>query len=376
MACFNFKSPFRLLAGASRKRRQKDCEDVLVNKVNVDEEYKEALRTKSYTDISSKVEGHLASKRMETSSSFPLHLHLFESLLEPGQETVAHIIEGSNFHPLLIDYFKITIETCSICEILLQSIHQIRANHRMIKSVLDLRQKACVSISESSFSNDECYVMFRDLASFATIRNPLSAIRPVEFRNMQTGHSDLLSRLTLQCRKIQRRIKIKRGMKKVVGYTIVVAYTALTFTLMALAFHTIVGFVAAPALFTCSLGLLKKHNKLVKIKASSRERIVAQLDVAAKGVYILMNDFNTISRLVMRLHDEIEHSKAMADMCVRNGKIEVMKEVIREFRIGETCLNEQLKELEEHINLCFLTINRSRRLVVQELMHGATPFKL
>ncbi|KAL8150080.1 UPF0496 protein At1g20180-like [Apium graveolens] len=374
MACINFKSPFRLL-GRSRKR-QKDRDDSLVNKVNVDEEYKEALRTKSYTDISSKVEGHLASKSMETSSSFPLHLHLFESLLEPGQETVAHIIEGLSIHPLLIDYFKITIETCIICEVLLQSIHQIRANHRIIKSVLDLRQKALVRISESStFSNDECYVMFQDLASFAAIRNPLSAISPAEFRDMQNGHSDLLNRLTLQCRKLQREIKIRRGMKKIVGYTIVVAYTALTFTLMALALHSIVGLVAAPALFTCSFGLLKKHNKLVKIKASSRERMVAQLDVAAKGVYILINDFNTISRLVIRLYDEIEHSKAMADMCVRNGKIEVMKEVVREFRIGETCLNEQLKELEEHINLCFLTINRSRRLVVQELMHSTTTHK-
>lgn len=349
----------------------------MVNKVNVDEEYKEALRTKSYTDISSKVEGHLASKSMEISSSFPLQLHLFESLLEPGQETVSHIIEGFNLHPLLIDYFKITIETCIICEILLQSIHQIRANHSIIKSVLDVRQKVFASsISESTFSYDECYVMFRDLASFATIRNPLSAISPVEFRNMQDAHNDLLNRLTLQCKKIQRRLKIKRGMKKAVGYTIVVVYTALTFTLMALAFHTIVGFVAAPALFTCSFGLLKKHNKLVKIKASSGERIVAQLDVAAKGIYILINDFNTMSRLVMRLYDEIEHSKAMADMCVRNGKIDVMKEVVREFRIGETCLNDQLKELEEHINLCFLTINRSRRSVVQELMHGATTFKL
>lgn len=347
-----------------------------MNKVNVDEEYKEALRTKSFTDICSKVEGHLASKRMEMSSSFPLPLHLFESLLEPGEEIVAHIIGGSDFHPLLIDYFRITIEACFICEVLLQSIHQIRANHCIIKNLLEIRQKALVRISESTFSSDECYGMFRDLASFATIRNPLSAISPIEFRNLQSGHSDLLNQLTLQCRKIQRRNKIKRGMKKIVGYTIVVTYTALTLTLIALAIHSIVGFVAAPAFFTCSFGLLKKHNKLVTIKASSRERIVAQLDVAAKGVYILINDFNTMSRLVMRLYDEIEHSKAMADMCVRNKKIEVLREVVREFRIGETCLNEQLKELEEHINLCFLTINRSRRLVLQELEHGATAFKM
>ncbi|KAL1814928.1 hypothetical protein ACET3Z_017502 [Daucus carota] len=326
MVCFKFKSPFRLLGKCGKQ--QIESEDILVNKVNVDEEYKETLRTKSYTDISSKVEGHLLSKTMETSSSVrPIQLHLFESLLEPGQETVAHIIEGSNLHPLLIDYFEITIKACFICEVLVQSIHQIRANHRVIKNVLDMRQKAL-------FSNDRCCAMFRDLDSFATIGNPLSAISLGEFREMQNGQSDLLDRLTLQCRKIRRRMKIRRGVKKTVGYTIVVAYTALAFTLMVLAFHSIVGLVAAPAFFTCSFGFLKKRNKLVKIKASSRERIVAQLDVAAKGVYILINDFNTVSRLVMRLYDEIEHSKAMADMCVRNGKIEVLKEVVREFRSG------------------------------------------
>ncbi|KAK1362275.1 Single hybrid motif superfamily protein [Heracleum sosnowskyi] len=369
MVCSKFKSPLRILG--RYEEGQKDCEDILVNKVDVNEEYKEAFRTTSFTEICSKVQDHLASKSMQIpSNSVPLYLHLFGPFLEPGQGTLAHRMnEGFSVHPLLIDYFKITIEACNLCEILLQSIHQIRVNNSIIKAILNLRQKAL----DSTFSNiEQCHAMFQDLALFANIKNPISAMSLVEFHRMHISHTAFLHRLTIRCTEIQRRIKIKRCLKKMVGCTNIMAYARLTFTLIALTFHSIVKFVAAPAWFTCSFGFPKKQNKLVMIKASSGERIAAQLDVAAKGLYILINDFNTMSRLVMRLDDEIEHNKAMAYLCSRNGNIEVLKAVVREFRIEESCFNERLDELEEHIYLCFLTINRSKGLVMHELMHGAT----
>lgn len=364
MVCSKLKSPLRILGRYDK--RQKDCQDILVNKVDVNEEYKKAFRTKSYIEICSKVQDHLENKSMQIP---------YTSLLEPaGQGTLAHVMnEGFNLHPLLIDYFKITIEACNLCQILLQSIHQIRVNHSIIKTILNLRQKAL----DSTFSNiEQCHAMFQDLALFANIKNPISAMILVEFHRMQNSHTAFLHQLTIRCTKIQRRLKINRRIKKIPGCTNVMACATLTFTLIALIFHSIVEFVAAPAWFTCSFGFSKKRNKLVMIKASSREIIAAQLDVAAKGVYILINDFNTMSRLVMRLDDEIEHSKAMAHMCVRNGNIEFLKEVVREFRIEESCFNERLKELEEHIYLCFLTINRSEGLVMHELMHGATRTKM
>lgn len=357
------------------EKRQKDCEDILVNKVDVNAEYKEAFRTKSFMEICSKVQDHLASESMQIPSNpLPLYLHLFGPFLEPGQGSLAQVMdEGFNVHPLLIDYFKITIEACNLCEILLQSIHQIRVNYSIIKTILNLRQKAL----DSTFSNiEQCHAMFQDLALFANIKNPISAMSLVEFHRMHNSHSAFLHRLTLRCMEIRRRSKIKRRLKKMVGCTKVITCATLTFTLIALIFHSVEKFVAAPAWFSCSFGFAKKQNKLVMIKASSGKRIAAQLDVAAKGVYILINDFNTMSRLVMRLDDEIEHRKAMAYMCSRSGNIEVLKVVVREFRIEESCFNERLEELEEHIYLCFLTINRSKGLVMHELMHGATRTKM
>ncbi|KAK1385439.1 hypothetical protein POM88_023174 [Heracleum sosnowskyi] len=76
-----------------------------------------------------------------------------------------------------------------------------------------------------------------------------------------------------------------------------------------------------------------------------------------------------MSQMVRRLNDEIEST---ANMCVRNGKVELLKKVAREFRVEQKSFLEHLEELEDHIYLCFLTINRSRRLVVR-LGHTRSP---
>ena len=98
------------------------------------------------------------------------------------------------------------------------------------------------------------------------------------------------------------------------------------------------------------------------------ERLCEQLDLAAKGVYVLINDLDTMSRMVKRLNVEVEHRKVVAEVCVRNGKSEILlKQVMRDFHEHESSFLEQLEELEGHIYLCFLTTNRSRRLVVQQI---------
>ncbi|KAK1388573.1 Single hybrid motif superfamily protein [Heracleum sosnowskyi] len=370
----------------------KQSKSNLAGKLNVNEEYKKAFRTQSYADICNKIQGHMERKSMDimnklsssssssspssspSSSSIPLFVHLSENLLEPRPQKLDDIIKGHDLHPLLIDYFDVTTESCHLCELLLRSIHQARANHKLITRVIKLNKKA------REDHDRYCKAIIRELASFSLKKNPLSSLSVLQFRDNHDSRNILLHGLMLQCQKITRRIKMKNLFKKIVGCSIVVAYTAVTITLLVLAFHAMVGIVATPAVLKFFLGFntitkrtkeMSKDKSELLFKGNSRERTRAQLDVAAKGVFILINDFNTMSQLVRRLNDEIEHRKAIANMCVRNGKIEVLKEVVREFRIEEKCFLEQLEELEDHIYLCFLTINRSRRLVVEELMHGA-----
>ncbi|XP_041021664.1 UPF0496 protein At1g20180 isoform X1 [Juglans microcarpa x Juglans regia] len=356
-------------------RSRKERANSLSSKLSVNEEYMEAFRTKSYIEIWSKVQGQLGgtnnisnSSKLSSSPSLPLYLHLSEYLLEPSQETLVEMIQGMNLHYLLMNYFEASFEACKVCELLLQSIHQTRANYRKIKLGRSGHDHA-----DHYADKQYCQALLCELAAFAVSKNPLSNISTMQFRDIHDGHMALFHRLTSKYRKIKRGASFHRIWKRACGISLCISHTALLILLLILALHSMVGIVAAPTLLAFSLDSSTKKMKggCGGFKTRSLlDRLGEQLDVAAKGVYILINDFDTISRMVKRLNDEVEHRKAVADMCVRNGKCEILKEVVREFHIHESSFLDQLEELEEHIYLCFLTINTSRRLVIQEIMEA------
>jgi len=159
---------------------------------------------------------------------------------------------------------------------------------------------------------------------------------------------------------------MKSWCKKVGGIALVASHCVVLAGLLVFAFHSVVGVVVAPGILGGLVGLLVKRGG-ERVGCSSYERVCEELDLAAKGVYIVINDLDTMSRMVKRLEDEVEHRKVVAEVCVRNGKWEILKQVMREFHERESSFMEQLEELEGHIYLCFLTTNRSRRLVLQTI---------
>ncbi|XP_009796590.1 UPF0496 protein At1g20180-like [Nicotiana sylvestris] len=353
-----------------QRRNGKNGSGSLVNKSNVNEEYVEALRTKSYVEMYNKVQGQLEIlgddhklSSSSSSSSVQLNTNLSKSLLEPCQEVLAEMPKSCQLNPLIVNYFDITSEACRICELLLQSVRKTRVNYRKIRKVIRL-------MKNMEPDSSHCYGVYTELASFASYKNPFSVVNREEFLDTREGHDGLLQKLTSQFRKVKRRMKFLRSCKKVFGISIAIGYTGILIALLVLVLHSMVCIVAAPGLVFCSFKLFKKRYKVDKkaISSSSLEILIAQLDVAAKGVYILINDFDTMSRLVRRLYDETEHNRSVADMCARKKNADMLKEVIRDFSINKHCFMEQLKELEEHVCLCFLTINRSRRMVLQEMV--------
>ncbi|KAL2920727.1 hypothetical protein RDABS01_012218 [Bienertia sinuspersici] len=101
-------------------------------------------------------------------------------------------------------------------------------------------------------------------------------------------------------------------------------------------------------------------------------KISAQLDAAAKGTYILNRDLDTISRLVARLDDELDHIRAMVVFWMNRADDQLQaqagEEVVRQLKKNDSNFIDQLDELEEHLYLCFMTINRARNLVVKEML--------
>lgn len=384
---------------SKRGKSIKDGEEKngLSGKLNVNEEYKEVFRTQSYAEIWSKVQVQLKKSTLDhkpsssplssrsplssfsnSCSPLPLYVHLSDCLLEPRQEAVIDIIKSSDLKVLLVDYFEASLEAYNVCELLLGGIQKTRSNHRLIKRVIKLSKTGGNDEEEGRMCLGNKIYQFRDkvvqdLACFTRQSNPLSIILngEVDFRKIHDKYTLLLQNLTARRRKIKRREKLTRFFKKVAGYSFVATYVVLTITVLALAMHSVVGLLGAPGLLMASSSSWIKKARRGKggPRVSWLEKLASQLDVAAKGVYILINDFDTVGRLVMGVHDEVEHMRALAEMCVRSNKNqELIKEALRELNVHEDGLVEQLEELEEHIYLCFLTINRSRRLVIQEIL--------
>ncbi|KAJ6731103.1 UPF0496 PROTEIN 3-RELATED [Salix viminalis] len=336
-------------AGGSPKGRSNS----LSNKLNVNEEYKEAFRTKSYVEMWSKVQDQLRRTSIDgvdklastSSSSLPFYLHLSDYLFEPHQqETLGEMMGSLKFHHLLVDYFEASSKACHICDLLLHCNQQTRGNYKRIRRVIKLSKR----VQDSADCSDDKIrgAMFRELAAYASLENPLSMFfSTVKFHDFHDDNEVFLRGLTSEKRRVVRKAKFRRIFVRVGGGCLVISHTALLIALLVAAIHSMVGIVAAPG----TNGLLA-------------------LDLAAKGIYILINDFNTMSRLTRSLFDEVEHQKALAGMCVRSNKPELLKEVVKEFHIQDSCYLERLEELERHIYLCFHTMNRFRRLVMEEIM--------
>lgn len=96
-------------------------------------------------------------------------------------------------------------------------------------------------------------------------------------------------------------------------------------------------------------------------------KVYDQLDIAAKGTYILNRDFETMSRLVARLHDEIEHNRAMVQFYLDRKEDKFSLQIVKELKKSDVGFRKQMEEVEEHVYLCLVTINRVRALVIKEM---------
>ncbi|AES59800.1 hypothetical protein MtrunA17_Chr1g0157041 [Medicago truncatula] len=351
-------------SGRSRKQCHKD--DSLCRKSNVNEEYFEAFRTKSYIEICNKAkvqfEKTISTKRLSTSCSTslpPICINLTEYLLEPRQEIITNMTQNFKVHHLLVDYFEASLEACRCCDTILEGIHATRLSYT--------RTKRFVKLSKRVINEPTKKDIYRELALFPSKlqNNPLSVISTMQFHDIRNRYMELLQKLTSKRRKIQRRLTLISVCKKVGGIALVTSHAAILIALLVVSFHSVVGLVAAPSIVGGLVGLFIKRIK----NRTNCERLCEQLDAAAKGVFILINDLDTMSRMVKRLNDEVEHRKMVAQVCVKNvgSKCEILKRFMSEFSDQESRFLDELEELEEHVYLCFLTVNKSRRLVLQQI---------
>ncbi|KAL3734299.1 hypothetical protein ACJRO7_023620 [Eucalyptus globulus] len=300
----------------------------------VNREFTQAFRTRSYVEMCTKVQSQIGRTSINRSLSLPslpdaahCMAHLSESLPEPGRETLVNMINTLNTHHLLVNYFQASSDACDMCELLLWGIHQTCANCQSIGRAIKLAEMVFEGASHG-------------------MRNNYLAL----FHALMSKH-----------KKMRRRMKLARPCRRVGGLGLIVSSSAIAAAALVLAIDSIIGILAMLWLAaSCCVRVCNRKGKCISLssyleKSSSTERACAPLDVAAKGVYALINDLDTVSR---------------AGMAVRNYTRmgEIMREVVKEFHVHTACFLEHLEELEEHIYLCLVTMNRSRSLVVEEIL--------
>ncbi|KAG1359449.1 putative UPF0496 protein 2 [Cocos nucifera] len=235
-----------------------------------------------------------------------------------------------------------------------------------------MKKKRNTIKNQGFYSLISCYILYIGLSSsinkiIVELDNPLSPINLAHFHYLHACYRPLVARLTKANRRIARRAHLTRVAKKASGVILIGVCGAAVVAALVIAAHAVVGIgLAAAVAARPRVGWRWIRGRVGG--ESYLKRVGAQVDAAAKGAYIVGSDLDTVSRMVRRAHDEVEHGRDVARLVLRIRERQLVREAAREVEGGEEELAEQLNELEEHIYLCLITINRSRRMVAQEMM--------
>lgn len=339
--------------------------------VDVREEYANAFRTESYNEFWTRV---LALSDVNSATHIPVHTstsarlpsyRLFvEYLLDPDQPTVTRILAMAHYpptpHSLLTQYFTLTANASLLCGSLLKDIDHTRVKYRSLRTTLQSME----TTPERHFR-----ILLTRLTDFANSLNPFhwSAPSPAQVRSTQSDCSNLLKKLESTRDKAKSKLQLRSRLKHGSALFIVALTASLT---VILATHALALVVATPCCIraTMDVGYSRRLS-----------RVMSQLDMAAKGSYILSRDLETISRLVARLNDELEHMRGTVKFWVERGeewiRVQANGEVVGRMKKNDCSFSEQLDEVEEHLYLCFMTINRARKLVLREILDPGQPMK-
>ncbi|KAM7273018.1 hypothetical protein ACFE04_027682 [Oxalis oulophora] len=338
--------------------------------IDVREEYANAFRTESYLDFWTRVltlsYGNKGNP-IESSTSaarLPSYWLFAEQLLEPDQSKITRILDSAQIRPkyrlLLSNYFSETANAFLVCGKLLKDAQNIRTKYRKLKNVLQ-------PLLMSQISNKSCIPhMSTHLVEFSKSSNPFtfsSSTSPSPIWTTQFNCSELLKRLESSRDQARSKLQVLNRLKHGSAISLIVVTTSLS---VIVATHGLALLVASPSLLAATIEL-SSTKKLANVSA--------QLDAAAKGTYILNRDLDTISRLVARVNGEMEDMRAMIGFWLERGEdqLRAIGEVASQLKKGESSFCEQLDELEEHLYLCFMTINRARNLVVKEILDPDQP---
>ncbi|KAI7997033.1 UPF0496 protein [Camellia lanceoleosa] len=303
--------------------------------VNLTCEFTLAKQTDSYSEIWSKIHPSYSYEDQNLGQGEAREDQQLAQVLNPSRECVQEALRHatpSTLTRLVSTYFDHSENTSHLCLLLHDNVQHARSLYYDLHNLLDVLP---LDSDPNSLTQAQCDRAFNIFLQFDGLGNPFPRPDSHNFHDMRHCFSQLNQQLHHRLCKSRSRVHLLRR--------------------------------AASCSAICFIGPLLPSLVPTKISKKALSHL-AQLDAAAKGTYVLHNDLNTIDRLVERLYTAIEGDKFLIRLGLdRGGERHPIHEVAKQLQKNHHNFLSQLMDLEEHICLCFATINRARSLLLKEI---------
>ncbi|KAL9454501.1 hypothetical protein AB3S75_009988 [Citrus x aurantiifolia] len=283
-------------------------------------------------------------------------------VLRPNRESVKealHLVKVNSLSDLFSTSFDHSEKTTNLCLQLLKSLFCIRTLYAPVCELLDN-----FPLDHQSVTQSQCDNAFEVFLQFDSLHNPFHSPDSRKFHEMHRCFSDLKQKLDKNLQKSRSRVCFLRYATAGSSVCIIGTAVGVTIATVGVATHAIFAIFAGPLCTACFPRALTK-----KELANA-----AQLDAARKGAYVLNKCLDTIDRLVARLCTAIDGDKQLVRLGLGGGKEKhSIQEVVKQLRKNQPNFASLLKDLEEHICLCFKTVIWARTLLLDEINPHQTP---
>ncbi|XVF16092.1 hypothetical protein REPUB_Repub10bG0001600 [Reevesia pubescens] len=332
---------------------------------NLTREYTLALQTNSYNEIRSRIEEQLqvqVENVIENGDTVEEDTHQLSlsQVLHPNRDCVHQALRHTNpkatLTRLVSTYFDHSENITTLCLLLYQCVYRARTLYASITDLLQLFPDDLHSITES-----QCNWAFDVFLQFDALDNPFPCPDSHNVNEMRRSFSQLKEQLDHRLHKSLSRVRFQSRVTTgsaicLIGTVVGVVVSAVVISTHGLA--AIVGLVATPL---CPF-YVPTHLKKKQLAH------MAQLDAAAQGTFFHINDLDTIDRLVAWLYTAVEDDRQLIRFGLERGRdICPIHQVVKHLRNNHNFFFDQLKELEEHICLCFNAVNKSRAKLLDQI---------
>ncbi|XP_073150443.1 UPF0496 protein At3g19330-like [Henckelia pumila] len=327
--------------------------------VNLTREFTLAVETHSYKEIRSIFDQESSfNQNFDVENLEFEEPLLLEQVIQPSREIIQDalsLVESYSLAQLVATCFEHSENTSRLYLHLYQRVRKAKHVYTPIHNLLDDLPLE-VDFDSYSLTHSQCTSAFNIFLQFDGHENPFVPPEPHNFDHLRQSFSQFTKKVDKRLEKTQSRVHLRHHCSKGSSLCIIAAGVGVAVAAVAIATHALVAIVASPIcpiiLQSVTTGKEAVHQK--------------QLNTAAKVAYFIHKELDTIDRLVALLHSDVENDKFLVHHGVDRGMDKyLIQEVLKQLRRNRSSFAQRLLFLEEHLFLCFASINRARSLLLQ-----------